>query len=66
MAKTSQAQLRASAKYIKSTQRQYLLKVNKKTETELYEWMESIENRQGYLKELVLADMKAKSGRANP
>lgn len=59
----SEAQKKASAKYVKENVREIKLKVNKRTETALYEWMESIENKQGYLKELVLADMKAKQHR---
>lgn len=62
----SEAQKKASAKYVKENQRQIMLKVNKKTEPELYEWMENIDNKQGYLKGLVLADIKAKSVKANP
>lgn len=54
----TKAQLKASAKYVKENQRQIMLKVNKKTEPELYEWMEPIENKQGYIKSLILADME--------
>lgn len=33
--------------------------LNRKTEPELVEWMEGIENRSEYLRELIRADMEA-------
>lgn len=44
--------------YQKENIRQFKLKVNKKTEPELFDWLEGKQNIQGYLKELVRKDMK--------
>ena len=38
--------------------RQYKLKLNKKTDADLIEWLDNQENRQSYLKELIRADME--------
>lgn len=37
--------------------RQYKLKLNKNTDADLIAWLDSIENRQSYLKDLIRADM---------
>ena len=44
--------------YEKENIRQIRLKINRKTETELLEWIEKQENIQGYIKRLILEDMK--------
>lgn len=44
--------------YIKAFQRQFMLKCNRKTEPELVEWLESKENVQTYLKELIRKDIE--------
>jgi hypothetical protein len=44
--------------YIKTFQRQFMLKCNRKTEPELVEWLESKENVQTYLKELIRKDIE--------
>lgn len=46
--------------YIKNYQRQFMLKVNRKTEPEMVEWLESQESVQTYLKQLILEDMNRK------
>lgn len=58
MAKTSKAQLKAIDKYDREHTRRYMLKVNKKTEPEIYARMEAQENRQGYIKDLIRRDIK--------
>ena len=45
-------------KYEKDNLRQIRLKINRKTEPELLEWIEKQENIQGYIKRLILEDMK--------
>lgn len=45
------------AKYEKDNLRQIRLKINRKTEPELLEWIEKQENIQGYIKKLILEDM---------
>lgn len=44
-------------KYEKDNLRQIRLKINRKTEPELLEWIEKQDNIQGYLKRLILEDM---------
>lgn len=44
--------------YEKENIRQIRLKINRKTEPELLEWIEKQENIQGYIKRLILEDMK--------
>ena len=44
--------------YEKENIRQFRLKINRKTEPELLEWIEKQENIQGYIKRLILEDME--------
>lgn len=46
------------AQYEKENLRQIRLKINRKTEPELLEWIEKQENIQGYIKRLILEDME--------
>jgi hypothetical protein len=46
--------------YIRNYQRQFMLKVNRKTEPEMVEWLESQKSVQTYLKQLILEDMNRK------
>ena len=46
------------ARYEKENIRQIRLKINRKTEPELLEWIEKQENIQGYIKRLILEDME--------
>lgn len=62
MAKTSQAQIRAIDKYRKENMRCVQIKFNRKTEPELAGWIDEQDNIQGYIKSLILADMKIKKG----
>ena len=45
--------------YIKQNQRQFMLKVNRKVDPDMVAWLESQENVQAYLKDLIRADMEA-------
>ena len=49
--------------YVKKTYRQFMLKINRGTESDIMDWLESQENVQAYLKELVRKDMKRKLAR---
>ncbi len=60
MAKATEQCKTATIKYMKENCREYKFRLNKTTEPELYEYFEAIANKQGYLKELILADMRAK------
>ena len=46
-----------SNKYIEENQQVIRIKINRKTEPELLEWIRKKNNKQGYIKELILKDM---------
>ena len=46
------------AQYEKENIRQIRLKINRKTEPEMLEWIEKQENIQGYIKQLIRKDME--------
>ena len=56
--KTSEAQKRAQAKYDAANTKQVRLKLNIKTDADILEKLESVPNKQGYIKELIRADIK--------
>ena len=54
----SEAGLRAQYKYDKSNTQQVMLKLNRNTDADILMKLDSMENRQGYIKELVRKDMR--------
>lgn len=56
----SEAQRNATAKYKHERQRQFAFAVQKTTRPKMIEYLDSIENKQGYLRHLVAMDMKSK------
>lgn len=56
-----ESQKRATAKYQAANIKKYTLGVNRKTEADLIEVLDSIPNRQGYIKSLIRQDMKKRS-----
>jgi len=50
--------------YEKENIRQIRLKINRKTEPELLEWIEEQENIQGYIKRLIREDMEKEKEKA--
>lgn len=54
---TSKAQLRAQAKYDKDNTLQFKLKLNKKTDADIITRLSAADNIQGYIKELIRADI---------
>ena len=52
----SKAQLRAQAKYDKDNTVQIKLKLNKRTDSDILEILNSVSNKQGYIKELIRID----------
>lgn len=54
---TKEAQARASAKYDKENTKQIILKLNLKTDADILQKLESVPNRQGYIKDLIRADL---------
>ena len=58
----TEAQKRANARYEARAITQVKLKLNKKTDADILEALERSGNKQGYIKALIRADIKAKSG----
>lgn len=61
---SSEAQKRATAKYDAANTVQFKIKLNKTTDADMIDFLKSLDNRQGYLKELILQDMKRVKGDA--
>ena len=55
----SQARLKAQYKYDSKNTKQVILKLNKKSDSDILEKLENSENRQGYIKELIRNDLRA-------
>ena len=55
---TSDAQKRAVIKYDAANTKQIKLKLNVKTDADILARLQEVENVQGYIKELIRADMK--------
>lgn len=53
----SRAQLKAQAKYDKSNTTQINLKLNNKTDEDIIKRLSEVENKQGYIKELIRLDL---------
>ena len=58
MKKTSDAQIKAVAKYDAENTKSFLLKLNKKTDAEIIAFLEQQPNKLAYLKKLIREDMK--------
>lgn len=56
--KSSEARLRANAKYDASHTKQVMLKLNLTTDADILAKLDEVENKQGYIKALIRADMK--------
>ena len=54
---TSPAQARAAAKYDKSNTKGVYLKFNKTTDADILEYLKSVDNVQGYIKNLIRSDI---------
>ncbi|MBR2159980.1 MAG: hypothetical protein IJ938_01560 [Clostridia bacterium] len=54
---TKEAKRRASAKYDKANTKGIYLKLNKNTDADIIEYLEEVENVQGYIKTLIRKDM---------
>lgn len=53
---TTKAQARASAKYDKVNTKGIYLKLNKNTDADIIEFLDGVENVQGYIKSLIRSD----------
>ena len=58
--KSTESQIRASVKYNKENTVQISLKLNRTTDADLIDRMNRIENKQGYIKELIRRDIANK------
>ena len=54
----SEAQKRNAAKYQAANTKMIAIRINKKLEPELLEWLESKNNKSGYILDLIRDDMK--------
>ena len=55
--KHGDAQYRASQKYKAENIKRVVISLNKKTDTDIIEFLDTIDNVQGYIKELIRKDM---------
>lgn len=58
MPKTSQAQLKAQRKYDQKATVQIHLKMNRVTDADVLQKLESVPNKQGYIKDLIRKDIE--------
>ena len=54
----SEAQRRAVSKYDTANTRQIKIKLNLKTDADILDKLNSVENRQGYIKDLIRSDIE--------
>jgi len=54
---TTEAQKKAKAKYDKANTKQIMLKLNLKTDADILDQLDSVENKQGYIKDLIRKDL---------
>lgn len=57
--KTTKAQLKATAKYQRANTKAYVIRLNLNTDFDIIQRLEQVDNKQGYIKELIRADIKA-------
>ena len=62
---TTDAQKRASAKYDKENTRALMLKLNKKTDADILEYLETLDNVQGHIKMLIRCEMWKQKNKGN-
>lgn len=62
----SKAQIKASNKYNRENTKTFMLKVNKHTETDILNKLESVDNKAGYLKQLIRDDLNKKIMHSRP
>jgi len=57
---SSEAHKRASAKYDAANTTRVFIKLNDKTDADILQKLDSVENKQGYIKDLIRADIAKK------
>lgn len=55
----TEAQKRASAKYDKNNTKQMVLKLNLNTDVDILAHLETLQNKQGYIKDLIRKDLES-------
>jgi hypothetical protein len=55
----TEAQKRASAKYDKKNTKQMVLKLNLNTDADILAHLETLQNKQGYIKDLIRKDLES-------
>ena len=55
---TTEARKRATAKYQRKNTRQIILRLNIRTDADILERLDGCGNKQGYIKQLIRADME--------
>lgn len=58
MAKASEAQIRANAKYDAANTIQFKIKLNKVNDADIIKHLQAQSNKQGYIKKLILQDIQ--------
>ena len=58
MKKVSEAQLKASKKYDQNNTKGIYLKFNIHTDEDILKYLDKMENKQGYIKDLIRSDME--------
>ena len=53
----TKAQKKAKAKYDRGNTKQIILKLNLKTDKDILDLLQSVENKQGYIKQLIRKDI---------
>ena len=56
----TEAQIKAQKKYDAANTRQFHLKLNRRTDEDVLEKLDSVASKQGYIKELIRADLAKK------
>ena len=57
--KATKAQLKATAKYQKANTKSYVIRLNLNTDADIIAKLESVDNKQGYIKSLVRSDLNS-------
>ena len=55
--KTTEAQARATKKYQENNARMFTIRLNLNTDMDIIEKLEQVESKQGYIKQLIRADI---------
>ena len=66
MRKSSDAKIRAAAKYDKNNTRLIQLKLNKKTDADILDYLDGLNNKQGFIKQLIRDHMNGATPAPEP